>query len=99
MFVSLDSKSVSIQTDDPGLVGSYTLRITAQEMRQTFFDKTVSFVVRLSCEISDLKPVYTNKVLFELIYVLRSAPMEFTMPAYTWLPANCKKNLEYRLEN
>jgi hypothetical protein len=68
-------------------------------MRQTFFDNTVSFVVNLTCEVSDLKPVYTDKTVFELIYVLRSAPLQFTMPTYTWQPANCKKNLEFKLEN
>jgi hypothetical protein len=68
-------------------------------MRQGFVDNTVSFKVTLSCEISDFLPVYSSKTVFNMIYALRTVPVQFTMPSYTWQPSKCKKTIEYKLEN
>ena len=34
-----------------------------------------------------------------MIYALRTVPVQFTMPSYTWQPSKCKKTIEYKLEN
>ena len=34
-----------------------------------------------------------------MIYALRTVPVQFTMPNYTWQPSKCKKTIEYKLEN
>jgi len=34
-----------------------------------------------------------------MIYALRTVPVQFTMPSYTYQPRICNKTVEYRLEN
>jgi hypothetical protein len=44
-------------------------------------------------------PVYSSQTVFNMIYALRTVPVQFSMPNYTWRPSNCKKTIEYKLEN
>ena len=44
-------------------------------------------------------PVYSSQTVFNMIYALRTVPVQFTMPNYTWQPSKCKKTIEYKLEN
>jgi hypothetical protein len=44
-------------------------------------------------------PVYSSHTVFNMIYALRTVPVQFTMPNYTWKPSECKKTIEYKLEN
>ena len=44
-------------------------------------------------------PVYSASTVFDMVYALRTVPIQITMPTYTWQPTSCKKNIEYKLEN
>jgi hypothetical protein len=87
-FVLLDkvSNTVSIKSDDPSLVGSYTLRFIAKETRQGFVDSTVSFQINITCEINNFMPVYSTSTVQNMVYALRTVPVQITMPNYTWQP-------------
>ena len=98
-FIKLTQSSVSIQSDDPSLTGTFTLRFTAKEKRLGFSDSTVSFQVSFGCTISDLNPVYSASTVFNIVYALRTVPVQITMPNYTWQPTSCKKTIEYKLVN
>ena len=59
----------------------------------------MQFTLTVICRIDNLTPKYTASTVFEIVYAIRSPPVLFSLPEYTWKPAGCKQNLIYTLVN
>ena len=83
-FISFVDSEISIQTNDLKHLGIYKLRIKAEEVASKLVDTTVEFTIEVVCRITNLKPVFTDKTIYNLVYPIRSAPVTIAMPEYTW---------------
>lgn len=58
----------------------------------------MEFTLKVVCRITNLKPVFTDKTVYDLVYPIRSAPFTIAMPEYTWQPPECQQKLVYKLQ-
>jgi len=90
-FISLNSSGVTILTNDPTITSQFEFKFIATEPRFNLVDKSVSFSVTFKCEISKISDVISSKTIpTSTIYVLRSAPVVYELPTFSWSPSNCK---------
>jgi hypothetical protein len=62
--------SIVLNTNDASLAGMYYFKLVATETFSNVSNDEIRFTVTLTCQITDLKPIYDSRTLVQTTYTI-----------------------------